>query len=58
MTWWAALLGLSSLARYEPGLWRAGLDPDSSKIAAMLEAVLDAGQSRVPELIAEALREA
>jgi YaaC-like Protein len=58
MSWWATLLGLSSLARYEPGLWRAGLDPDSSKIAAMLEAVLDAGQARVPELIAEALREA
>jgi hypothetical protein len=58
MTWWAALLGLSSLARYEPALWRAGLDADSSKIAAMLEAVLDAGQARVPELIAHALREA
>jgi hypothetical protein len=58
MTWWAVLLGLSSLARYEPASWRAGLDSDTSVIASLLEETLDQAQKRVPELIRSALVEA
>lgn len=57
MTWWAVLLGLSSLARYEPASWRSGLDSDSSVIASLLEETLDRAQERVPELIHSALVE-
>jgi hypothetical protein len=55
MTWWAALLALSSLARYEPAAWRAALDVDSSSIAVLLEHVLEVAQERLPELLLAAL---
>lgn len=55
MTWWAALLALSSLARYEPAAWRAALDVDGSSVAVLLEHVLDVGQERLPELLLAAL---
>ena len=55
MTWWAVLLALSSLARYEPGLWREALDVDGSASAVALQALLEEGQRRVPELLLEAL---
>ncbi len=58
MSWWAVLLGLSSLARYEPASWRAGLDSDSSPISSLLEETLDHAQERVPQLIRWALAEA
>jgi hypothetical protein len=57
MTWWAVLLALSSLARYEPSRWQAALDVDSSKVAVLLERVLEIAQERVPELLFEALAE-
>lgn len=55
MTWWAALLVLSSLARYEPAAWRAALDVDGSSVAVLLEHVLDVAQERLPELLLAAL---
>jgi hypothetical protein len=41
MLWWALLLGLSSLARYEPAAWTRALDLDQSELAVGLERVLD-----------------
>jgi hypothetical protein len=55
MTWWAVLLALSSLARYEPARWQAALDVDRSGVAATLEEILDVAQERVPELLFDAL---
>ena len=55
MTWWAILLLLSSLARYEPARWQAALDVDQRDAAVLLEEVLDLAQERVPELVLEAL---
>jgi hypothetical protein len=55
MSWWATLLGLSSLARYEPARWQAALDVDSSEVAVLLERVLEVAQRRIPELLHEAL---
>lgn len=57
MTWWASLFTLSSLARYEPALWRAALDVDASELAVVLEEVLEVAQERVPELLYETLTE-
>ena len=55
MTWWAALLGLSSLARYHPVEWVRAIDPDESDEAVVLERALDAAIEVLPELILEAL---
>ena len=58
MTWWAALLALSSLARYEPSHWRAAIDVDASRDGVALQEILDVALQRVPELLYEALVEA
>jgi hypothetical protein len=55
MTWWAVLFVLSSLARYEPALWRAALDVDVSDVGVLLECALEVAQERVPELLLAAL---
>jgi hypothetical protein len=55
MTWWAVLLALSSLARYEPARWQRALDIDQSSVAATLEEILNVAQERVPSLLYEAL---
>ncbi len=34
LLWWALLLGLSSLARYEPAVWTTAIDLDASPLAA------------------------
>lgn len=57
MTWWAALLALSSLARYEPSHWRAAIDVDASWDGVALQEILDVALQRVPELLYEALVE-
>lgn len=57
MLWWALLLGLSSLARYEPAAWTAALDLDGSELAVGLERVLDGAAARVPQRLLEALRD-
>lgn len=53
--WWGLLLGLSSLARYEPAAWRRALDIDASPIAVSLEEGLDLALERIPELLFDAL---
>ena len=58
MLWWALLLGLSSLARYEPTAWTAATDLDSSPLAVDLRAVLDIAAERVPARIVESLKAA
>lgn len=55
MLWWALLLGLSSLARYEPAAWAAAIDLDSSELAVGLERVLDVAAERVPVHILDGL---
>jgi hypothetical protein len=55
MLWWVLLLGLSSVARYDPELWISALDVDTSKQAVPIEAALDAAVVALPELILEAL---
>lgn len=57
MTWWAVLLLLSSLARYEPAHWQKALDVDAPGVAVLLEEVLDIAQERIPELLYDALTE-
>jgi hypothetical protein len=58
MLWWALLLGLSSLARYEPADWTAALDLDESELAVGLERVLDIADERVPKRLLRELRAA
>lgn len=55
MLWWALLLGLSSLARYDPARWTAAIDLDASDLAVSFERVLDIAEQRVPARILEAL---
>jgi hypothetical protein len=56
LLWWALLLGLSSLARYEPDDWTAAIDLDASPLAADLRAVLDIAAEQVPARILESLK--
>jgi hypothetical protein len=55
LLWWVLLFGLSLLARYEPAAWRHALDPDESRIAVLLEALLDEALTEMPRLLTEAL---
>ncbi|WP_371878886.1 YaaC family protein [Amycolatopsis roodepoortensis] len=56
MLWWALLLGLSSLTRYEPAAWSAAIDLDASELAVPLEQVLEIAEDRLPTRILESLR--
>lgn len=56
MLWWTLLIGLSSLARYEPDVWTAAIDPDSSELAVSLERVLDVAAEQVPVRVLQGLR--
>jgi hypothetical protein len=56
LLWWALLLGLSSLARYEPAAWAAAIDLDSSELAVSLERVLDVASERLPMRILRSLQ--
>jgi hypothetical protein len=55
MLWWALLLGLSSLARYEPAAWTSAINLDGSTLAVSLERVLDIAEDRVPQRVLESL---
>ena len=55
ITWWGLLLALSSLARYEPVVWRQALDIDRSPIAWPLEQGLRVAEQRIPELVLHAI---
>jgi hypothetical protein len=56
--WWALLLGLSSLARYESAAWAAAIDLDASPLAADLRTVLDIAAERVSARILDSLQAA
>ena len=55
MLWWALLLGLSSLTRYEPAAWTAAIDLDASELAVSLERVLDIAEEKVPKRILQSM---
>jgi hypothetical protein len=55
MLWWVLLLGLSSIARYDPEQWISTLEVNTSKQAVPIEAALDSALVAVPELVLEAL---
>jgi len=55
LVWWALLLGLSSLARYQPAEWVAALDVDRCVLAVDLEETVRVAEREVPKLIATAL---
>jgi hypothetical protein len=55
VSWWAALWGLSMLARYQPDRWVAQLNVDRSEDAVRLETLLDNALDSVPELLLDAL---
>lgn len=57
MLWWALLIGLSSLARYESAAWTAAIDLDASDLAVGLERVLDIAAERVPQRILTSLHD-
>jgi hypothetical protein len=48
LAWWAALLALSSLARYEPATWSKIVDIDRSAEANAIEHLLDQAIDSVP----------
>jgi hypothetical protein len=54
MTLWALLYAFSQLARYEPEVWVAALNPDRSPYAVDLEHVLDTALDLVPQLLVPA----
>lgn len=56
MSWWALLLGLSSLVRY-PAVRVRAIDLDESILASPLRQVLDVAMERVPARVLDALRD-
>jgi hypothetical protein len=57
MVWWAALHGLSMLARYRPAEWSGYIDVDVSRYAVALELPLSESLSVLPMLIAETVEQ-
>jgi hypothetical protein len=55
MLWWVLLLGLSSIARYNPEAWISTLNVNDSPAAVAIEVTLDTALSAVPNLILQAL---
>lgn len=55
VTWWGVLLALSMHARYDPVGWRRALDIDGSPIGWTLERALTLAQTRIPQLVLDAL---
>jgi hypothetical protein len=53
--WWALLLALATLARYERATWRRALNIDTSPLARTLEEGLDIALDRIPELLLDAI---
>lgn len=56
--WWAAMFGLSVVARYEPALWVRTIDVDASGDATALEEILDDSLGMLPDQIANLIRQA
>ncbi|MEU0332541.1 hypothetical protein [Streptomyces sp. NPDC006193] len=56
LVWWAILLALSSLARYEPETWANLIDVDQPAFPAVaIEHLMDEALSAIPALTAAAL---
>jgi hypothetical protein len=55
MLWWLLLLGLSSIARYNPEAWISTLNVNDSPAAVAIEVTLDTAVTAVPNLILQAL---
>lgn len=55
LLWWALLFALSSLGRYEPGLWSRALEVDESPLAVPLEAALAEAIVAIPQLVYSAI---
>jgi hypothetical protein len=56
IAWWAILLALSSLARYEPETWADMVDVDrSGSPATAVEHLLDTALDAVPQMLVEAI---
>ncbi|MEU4214034.1 YaaC family protein [Actinoplanes sp. NPDC026623] len=51
LAWWCVLLGLSSLARYEPAKWSRMIDINTSPHATAIEHILDDAVERIPEML-------
>ncbi|WP_374238161.1 YaaC family protein [Actinoplanes sp. DH11] len=56
LAWWAVLLALSSMARYEPTSWSRMIDVDACAEAVAVERLLDAALSEIPGMLLHALR--
>ena len=56
MLWWTLLLALSTIARYHPAEWAAGLDPDEAWTTVPIEEVLRSALEVMPRLVLHALR--
>jgi hypothetical protein len=52
--WWILLLGLSSVARYDPELWVGALDLNEPT-AVPIEVALDLALETIPGLVLDAL---
>lgn len=55
--WWALLLGLSSLVRYEPSMWSAAIDVDRLTLAVPLEQLCETAALVVPQFLVIALED-
>jgi hypothetical protein len=53
--WLALLLALSSVARYEPAVWTASIDPDSSALAVPIEKLCEEAEGLVARVLHSAL---
>lgn len=51
LAWWAVLLALSSLARYEPANWAKMIDVNRSSHATAVEHLLDDAIVRIPQML-------
>jgi hypothetical protein len=51
LAWWAVLLALSSLARYEPANWAKIIDVNKTSYATAIEYILDDAIVRIPEML-------
>jgi hypothetical protein len=55
LAWWAVLLALSTLARYEPATWSQMININSSGVASSVEHLLDQALKKIPAMVAAGL---
>lgn len=56
LAWWAVLLALSTIARYEPCSWASLISIDSSADANAVELLLDKALDAIPSILLEGIR--